>query len=1120
MSLSYFYSKATCDDLSTLTWNFDPVEQPGGPFCVTDTDIPEFVDGDIPLVLDGQQVSLQPQYVPGTAILEVSSFDSTSVIGPSFDPDSGCCVAGLQNVPCQVLQNEMCPTEPEQMLANVIRVTVTGAGSGDGSSWANASTLESALFTSGTDLELWLQTGDYTNSNTPYRFQVPDSFRLYGGFVGTETSRAQRPVNTILSGGTVLDGGTAAGVVQITPNISGLTVFDGLVFRDGSATNGAGILLNHNAQLVVRNCAFRGNNATEGGAIFADNGATVTLCDSFFTNNTANSSVAGGGAVLNAFQIDSLQCFNCVMLDNSSDTAAGCFAVETASNALFINCAFANTTSVNVAAVTLGNVTSASFLQCTFSQQTSTGGFGGGAIFVSNSVVDVRNSIFWANSGTLRADAVVFGATSTVNICDYMASDTDVNSFFASGTSTLNLTNRVGGPGGVDPLFVDQMAGDLRLTAPSIARDSGDNNGLLFRNCANSVPVGVTINVDLDSFARVFTDTVDLGPYEFKTEKWQFFDGTKSLLPIAMCPEPGEPAAENIIYVKVVATGAGNGSSWADAADLTTALSIAQDDQELWLQSGTYTSTATPSRFTINNRIAIYGGFDGTETQRSQRNSDPATNGTVVDGTGQRCFQNTLFDPTDTSTLDGLSVINGSSSVVGGGAVFFNNRNLVVRNCNFSNNTTSSGAGGAILVRSAIAGLVLCNCTFSNNSASSRGGAGSVENCGVARMFNCSFITNIVTNGSGSAVNLSTLSLESLFINCLAYGNDSSANGAGTFQLQAVPKSSFLQCTMVNNTGRFGAGAIDLRISGVCNVRNTIFYGNVSINNVGDDAIVFPGITLNVCDYMASNSNAVSFSNQGGTINLSNRIGADTTPGVDPLFVDQANGDLRLQKASIARDSGDNLGLEWRDCANTDLVDVDINVDLQRIQRIVNTTVDLGAYEWAPDVDCFEVLLSWDGTGPQPCVHGDTLLTVKERGLVPIKDVRAGDLVLARRSLNEEPQYVKVSFNVAIHVPKTRFVKFPTGSLGENSPNDTLLVRNGHPMLTADGAEKFSQDFVDGKTIVWLDDNEVRKVYTLATEDWTFVDMNGALVKTWDAAEFDDYAKNDECGKRLFFTKQ
>jgi len=82
------------------------------------------------------------------------------------------------------------------------------------------------------------------------------------------------------------------------------------------------------------------------------------------------------------------------------------------------------------------------------------------------------------------------------------------------------------------------------------------------------------------------------------------------------------PAHADVIYVDASAAGADDGTSWRDAfVDLQDALAVVSSIDEIWVAEGVYRPTSSGDRraaFVIDGR-RLYGGFDGTESNRADR---------------------------------------------------------------------------------------------------------------------------------------------------------------------------------------------------------------------------------------------------------------------------------------------------------------------------------------------------------------------------------------------------------------------------------------------------------------------------------------------------------------------
>src|SRR5262245_16970323 len=127
-----------------------------------------------------------------------------------------------------------------------------------------------------------------------------------------------------------------------------------------------------------------------------------------------------------------------------------------------------------------------------------------------------------------------------------------------------------------------------------------------------------------------------------------------------------------VLYVNSAAAGANSGTSWANAyTSLQTALGAANSPNEIWVRAGTYRPTATTDRtisFALKNGVGVYGGFNGTETLRSQRN--PSVNVTILSGdigtagaSNDNSYHVVTADATVTSSgvLDGFTITGGQA---------------------------------------------------------------------------------------------------------------------------------------------------------------------------------------------------------------------------------------------------------------------------------------------------------------------------------------------------------------------------------------------------------------------------------------------------------------------------
>jgi hypothetical protein len=172
--------------------------------------------------------------------------------------------------------------------------------------------------------------------------------------------------------------------------------------------------------------------------------------------------------------------------------------------------------------------------------------------------------------------------------------------------------------------------------------------------------------------------------------------------------------SSTIWNVNGVATGSNNGLSWANAfTSLQSALADAQSGDQIWVAQGTYKPTTTTDRtisFALDNGVAVYGGFAGTETQLSQR--DWVHNVTTLSGPIGTAGNGSYHVVTDTGTagttiLDGFTITGGNAEASNtafpqnsGGGMYNLGASTTLSNDVFSGNSDGQTAGcygGAML---------------------------------------------------------------------------------------------------------------------------------------------------------------------------------------------------------------------------------------------------------------------------------------------------------------------------------------------------------------------------------------------------------------------------------------
>lgn len=429
--------------------------------------------------------------------------------------------------------------------------------------------------------------------------------------------------------------------------------------------------------------------------------------------------------------------------------------------------------------------------------------------------------------------------------------------------------------------------------------------------------------------------------------------------------------AQTIRYVKPVASGTGNGSSWANASnDLQSVINSSVAGDEVWVAAGTYIpvrrmdalSTISPgdrqNAFVAKGGVNMYGGFSGTEVSKEGRNissnktilsgdlnkndgaftnmgenayhvivfSGATLNNTVFDGfTIADAYYKEGFDPWDMPTVNGQVVHNHF-----GGSMYVIQASPIISNVRFTRNFLHLGSG--LLTYGTDCNAQFINCVFENNKG-----------------FYGAAILNYQSNPK--------------FFNTLIYNNEvyydatisglEGGEGAAAYNWSSNPV--YTNVTIVGNIAAKSGGGF-YHAGGTVTLNNSIVYGNEQGNP-------------------ASPMWQHQIFNNGATVVLNNNIIEDWTGGsngnlnatgvtADDLFENYTNGNFYLKAGSIALNAGNNTYITG------------VDTDLDGNDRVIDHIVDLGVFEGKY-------------IEPNP-IANDDFVSVTENGSVVI-DVTAND---------------------------------------------------------------------------------------------------------------------------------
>lgn len=297
-----------------------------------------------------------------------------------------------------------------------------------------------------------------------------------------------------------------------------------------------------------------------------------------------------------------------------------------------------------------------------------------------------------------------------------------------------------------------------------------------------------------------------------------------ALLILLSCVNPLFAQDSKTYHVTAEATDGGDGLSWKNAITLTEALSRAKAGDEIWVKGYEditgHIYTAPEGGFVLPSGVAMYGGFEGKETNKNvlptgrhkyQMKYQTALVGDI--DTNDKASQQLIIYPENTTRTDNATHVltlqmgvtpgntnennaptivsgfliaagnasgeNTSANGRGGGIYVVNNsndnnassRHFRISQCNFANNYGMRG--GAIYVDNSCTNpqSAISYCSFFDNVAGKRGTSenegGGMWIDGTATVYNCNINNN--TNGGIRLSNTSKI------VNCSVIANTVSA---------------------------------------------------------------------------------------------------------------------------------------------------------------------------------------------------------------------------------------------------------------------------------------------------------------------------------------------------------
>lgn len=378
-----------------------------------------------------------------------------------------------------------------------------------------------------------------------------------------------------------------------------------------------------------------------------------------------------------------------------------------------------------------------------------------------------------------------------------------------------------------------------------------------------------------------------------------------------MLNSSSSPTLTNVTFENNSAKGSGGGmTNWSSNPTLTKVTfknnsAMNEEEEGFYAGGGMYNSSSSPTLtdVTFIKNSSFRGGGMG-----NRSSSNPTLNKVTFEQNSASDMGGGIYSLESSPTMTDVIFNSNSAEFSGGGIMNWENSSPKLKNVTFTNNSSGSGGGG--MTNWDKSNPKLTNVTFSTNFAS--WGAGISNSGSNPTLTKVTFNLNSATGDGGGISNSSS---NPTLTNVAFSLNSAGSDGGGMDNYKSNPKLTNVTFS-TNSAGGSGGGMFSEEKSKPT-VTNSIFWGNQG--SFGEKEI------LNDKSSSTTVTNSIVEGGYKGADNIKS----------DPKLVDPLEGNLRLQSGSPAIDAGDNKAISG------------VKQDLAGKNRIVNKTVDIGAYEFA-----------------------------------------------------------------------------------------------------------------------------------------------------------------------------